>query len=145
MTKFLFFIILFLSLISCGKIVCEKPILEIKMINKANSFLGGKKLLVIRDSVEIQKIDSMLSKLGKKDLARKISAKQNYGYIEIVYSSNDCKNMGLMELVFTKNSGDLIHYNSDNDLSYEYYVNQNLINHIKKKMNINESVGKMRK
>ena len=112
------------------------------MINKANSFLGGKKLLIIKDSLELKKLDSMLNKLGKKDLVRKISVKNNYGFIELKYSSNDCTNKGLMELIFTENSGELIRYNSNNDYDYEYYENQNLINYIKEKMNIVDSASK---
>ncbi|WP_158594506.1 hypothetical protein [Aquimarina sp. AD1] len=40
--------------------------------------------------------------------------------------------------MLTKNSGDLIHYNSDNDYDYEYFKNDEIVQYVKTEMIMSE-------
>ncbi|WP_160114088.1 hypothetical protein [Aquimarina sp. AU119] len=133
MLKTLTLILLLLYLLSCKRRECPLPIVEIEMINKAKHCYGGKSSLTITDKEKINKIESLLKKL-KTNISNKTSAKNNFGFIEILYSTSDCKNVEYFNIVFTKSSGDLIHYNSDNDFDYEYFKNDEIVQYAKTEM-----------
>lgn len=108
------------------------------MINKAEHSYDGKKSLIISDKEKIKNIELLLKKL-KTDISDETSAQMNFGFIEILFSTSDCENIGYFNIVFTENYGDLIHYNSDNDYDYEYFSNNEIVEYIKAEMKMLEN------
>jgi len=138
MLKNLILILLLSFLFSCEQKECSLPITEIRIINKAKHSYGGKKSLTITDKEKIKNIELLLKKL-KTDISKETSAQMNFGFVEILFSTNDCENIGYFNIVFTESYGDLIHYNSDDDYDYEYFSNNEIVEYIKTEMKMLEN------
>lgn len=108
------------------------------MINKAEHSYGGKSSLTITDKEKINNIELLLKKL-KKDISNNSSAQMNFGFVEILYSTANCKNVEYFNVVFTEDYGDLVHYNSDNDYDYEYFRNNEIAQFVRTEMKMSEN------
>ena len=70
MLRNLTLILLLLCLFSCKQRECSSPIIEIKMINKAEHSYGGKNSLTITNKEKIKSIESLLKKLKSMFLTK---------------------------------------------------------------------------
>ncbi|MFI1745952.1 hypothetical protein [Thalassobellus sediminis] len=129
--------LIFLTIISCKENNCQYPISEIIVINKASNFYGGKTKLILTDKEKIQTIDSLVNNLNNQK-STTASVNLNNGYLEIFYSTKDCKNQPYLDIIFTEYSGTIIHRNYKTNNENEFYINNALTNRIKSLMKMKE-------